>query len=84
MGDSKSTNPYPLHLLVALSRIALVEMIGPNLRNKKVEENVNDVSSLLLTQVDEVLVRCMRRQTPDVKICSRQRLSVFPGSGSGR
>ena len=35
VGDSKSTNPYPLHLLVALSRIALVEMIGPNLGEKK-------------------------------------------------
>ena len=59
MGDSKSTNPYPLHLLVALSRIALVDMMGPNLQTiiiNRVPMDKNELVCLLLTQIDEVLI----------------------------
>ena len=49
-------------------------------KKKKVEENVNDVSSLLLTQVDEVLVCGVGGESPDVEVGPGQRLSVASAS----
>lgn len=77
MGDSKSTNPYPLHLLVALSRIALVEIIGPNLNIGEVLKDPGLLLILLLTEVDQVLVSGVRAESPNVEVGSGQRLSVL-------
>ena len=77
VGDSKSTNPYPLHLLVALSRIALVEIIGPNLNIGEVLKDPGLLLILLLTEVDQVLVSGVRAESPNVEVGSGQRLSVL-------
>ena len=49
-----------------------MDIIGPNLEKKAilVLEMLFVVNDSLLTQVDEVLVCCVRRQSPDVKVSS--------------